>query len=345
MTQDILFTCEKHIGLVALNRPQALNALNLPMIQALYAQLKAWDMDSNIHAVVVHAPGSRAFCAGGDVREIYHLGQEKHASKIDFFTQEYRLNQFIYDFKKPYIALMDGITMGGGVGISLHGSHSVASERFSFAMPETGIGFYPDIGASYHLARCPGYVGMYLGLTGSRVGPGDANALGLVTYVIASQQLADVLTSLIDADLSSDAHEQVSRVLQQNKMDAPTVLVDELQPMIDACFQYTTIESIMAALQAGNNDWHKETYRLLAQKAPLSLKVTCAQLQKAKTMSLAECLEMDACLTSHFTRDSDFHEGVRALLIDKDNAPHWQPPTLDDVSEAMATRYFSPMSS
>lgn len=340
MTQDILFTREHHIGLVTLNRPHALNALNLPMIQALYAQLNAWENDSNIHAVVVHAPECRAFCAGGDVRAIYHLGQDNHAAKIDFFAQEYRLNQFIYDFKKPYIALMDGITMGGGVGISLHGSHPVASERFSFAMPETGIGFYPDIGASYHLARCPGHVGMYLGLTGSRVGPGDAKALGLIKYVMASQQFGNVLAEIIDTDLSSDAHARVSHILQQRRLDLPTILLDTVQLKIDTCFQHSSMESIIAALQTNDDEWYKETYRVLAQKAPLSLKVTCAQLQKSKNMTLAACLAMDTCLTRHFTRDSDFHEGVRALLIDKDNTPHWQPETLMDVTNAMVERYF-----
>lgn len=341
MTQDILFTCEKHIGLVTLNRPGALNALNLPMIQALYAQLCAWERDSNIHAVVVHAPGSRAFCAGGDVRAIYHLGHDNHAKKMDFFEQEYRLNQFIYDFKKPYIALMDGITMGGGVGISLHGSHKVVSEQFSFAMPETGIGFYPDIGASYHLARCPGYMGMYLGLTGNRIGPGDAYGLGLVDYVIASQQFTTILTTLIDTDLSSDAHKRVNDVLQPQHADVPTIIIDNFQSRINACFQYKKIDLIMAALQAGDSDWHRETYDVLAQKAPLSLHVTCEQLQKAITMSLAECLKMDLCLTSHFMRDGDFIEGVRALLIDKDNTPLWKPARLEDVSGVMIAGYFS----
>ncbi len=341
MTNDVLFTRENHIGLVTLNRPQALNALTLPMILALQVQLQAWQDDSHIHAVVVRAAaGERAFCAGGDVRAIYHHGRENNQQKMEFFRSEYRLNQFIHDFGKPYIALMDGITMGGGVGISLHGSHPVASERFLFAMPETGIGFYPDIGASHLLTRCPGHFGVYLGLTGSRLGAADAQALGLVKYIIAGEQFSDVLESLIKCDLSLDAHQGVDRVLRQFLMPTLSLSLDAFVPFVDSCFQHTTMESILAALSEYDNDWHRETHRVLTLKAPLSLKVTLAQLQKAKSLTVAECLAMDYCLTSHFMCAPDFHEGVRALLVDKDNNPHWQPRTLAEVSETMVAEYF-----
>ena len=200
MTQDILFTCEKHIGVVTLNRTKALNALTFQMLVALHDQLQLWDDDPAIHAIVVKAAEGRAFCAGGDVRLIYQFGLDANPQKMEFFAHEYRLNHFVHTLKKPYIALMDGITMGGGVGISLHGSHPVATERFRFAMPETGIGFYPDIGASYLLSRCPGSFGVYLGLTGSQLGAADANALGLVKHVIGSEQLPAVMCDLVEAD-------------------------------------------------------------------------------------------------------------------------------------------------
>ncbi len=341
MTEEILFTREHHIGLVTLNRPQALNALTLTMILALQEQLQAWQDDASIHAVVVRSGGGRAFCAGGDVRAIYHHGHENHQQKMEFFGNEYRLNRYIHEYKKPYIALMDGITMGGGVGISLHGSHPVATERFLFAMPETGIGFYPDIGASYLLSRCPGHFGVYLGLTGSRLDAVDAHALGLVKYIIAGEQCPAVLQSLVEADLSRDAHQVVHDVLQSFIIPVTSSHIDEWAPLVNACFQYDTIESILKALESNPGKWQQETLETLAKKAPLSLKVTLAQLQRAKSMTITECLQMDYGLTSHFMRNTDFHEGVRALLVDKDNDPHWRPATLSGATDKMVAGYFA----
>ena len=340
MTRDILFTQENHIGLVTLNRPQALNALNLPMILALQEQLQIWQDDDQVHAVVIRSTSERAFCAGGDVRAIYHHGHENYQQKMDFFGHEYRFNQFIHDFNKPYIALMDGITMGGGVGISLHGSHPIASERFLFAMPETGIGFYPDVGASYLLSRCPGHFGLFLGLTGDRLGAADAQAVGLVNYIIASSQFPDVLRSLMAGDLSLNAHQRVDDILRKFIMPTPLMSLDEFAPFVDDCFQHTDMESILTALNQSEHDWHQEIRHILSLKAPLSLKVTLKQLHKAKSMTLAECLAMDYCLTSHFMRDPDFNEGVRALLMDKDNQPHWQPKTLAEVNDTLVISYF-----
>ena len=341
MTDDILFTREQNIGLITLNRPQALNALTLPMILALQHQLQCWQDDAEIHAVVVRALGGRAFCAGGDVRAIYHLGREHYQKKMDFFEHEYRLNQFIHDFSKPYIALMDGITMGGGVGISLHGSHPVASEHFVFAMPETGIGFYPDIGASHLLSRCPGHFGVYLGLTGARLGSADAHALGLVKYVIAAEHFPALLATLVDMNLSTDAYRQVSEILQHATMPVLPTRIDDLTPLVNSCFKYTDMQSILMALDDATGDWAREIRNVLTQKSPLSLEVTLAQMQKARSMTMAECLQMDYFLTSHFMHDPDFNEGVRALLVDKDNNPHWQPATLSEVTRNRVTAYFS----
>ena len=340
MTDAIIYSEKNHIGLVTLNRLPALNALNAPMILSLQRQLQTWQDDNQIHAVVVCSAGGRAFCAGGDVRSIYALRGGAYSQQMDFFRSEYQLNRFIHDFEKPYIALMDGITMGGGVGISLHGSNPVASERFTFAMPETGIGFFPDIGASYLLSRCPGHVGVYLGLTGARLGPHAAHDLGLVKQLIPSDQFVAVFDALADADLSMHAEAQVSRVLERFKQPTQSSEMEALQPAVDACFQYDNLESIMAVLAEGPDEWHRETHRTLKQKSPLSLKVTLAQLKKAVSMDLAECLEMDYCLTSHFLRDTDFYEGVRALLVDKDNTPHWNPAALDQISYARVAEYF-----
>ena len=342
MTDAIVYSQKNHIGVVTLNRLPALNALNAPMILSLKRQLNRWQDDHQIHAVVICSAGGRAFCAGGDVRSIYVQKGESHREQMDFFRQEYQLNRLIHDFGKPYIALMDGITMGGGVGISLHGSHPVASERFCFAMPETGIGFFPEIGASHLLTRCPGHWGVYLGLTGARLGPSTSAALGLVKAVIQSDQFPSFLDVLVDTDLSTDADAQVSRVLEPFTQPTLSFEVDALQPMVDACFQYDNMESILSALADGTDEWHRDTHRVLSQKSPLSLKVTLKQLKKAMSMGMPECLEMDYCLTSHFLREADFYEGVRALLVDKDNRPHWDPATLGKVTEAMVSRYFTP---
>lgn len=340
MTDEIFFTREHHLGLVTLNRPQALNALTLPMILALQHQLQIWQDDRHVHAVVVRAEGTRAFCAGGDVRAIYNLGRDHYQKKMEFFEHEYRLNQFIHDFEKPYIAWMNGITMGGGVGISLHGSHPIASEHFVFAMPETGIGFYPDIGASHLLSRCPGFFGVYLGLTGSRLSAAEAQALGLVKHVMDAARFPAVMALLLDADLSTDAHRRVSDVLRPFSTPIVPASVTELTPFVNACFRHTNMDAIFAALDEGASDWHRATRHILEQKSPLSLKVTLEQLQRAKGLTMRECLQMDHTLTSHFMRDPDFAEGVRALLVDKDNVPHWQPATLSEVTQTMVDAYF-----
>ena len=339
MAEDIFFTREQHIGLITLNRVDALNALTLPMIIALQQQLQTWQHDSHVHAVVIQAAAGKAFCAGGDVRSLYD-NRRTNSQQMQFFWHEYRLNHFIHHFNKPYIALMDGVTMGGGVGISLHGSHPVASERFLFAMPETGIGFFPDIGASYLLSRCPGQFGVYLGLTGNRLGAGEAKALGLVKHLIPADKFQSALDNLIAADLSIDAYAQVDACLQHLAILEQPARLLSLQSVINDCFNYPDIESILETLAQGDDDWHRDTLTTLEKKSPLSLKITLAQLQKAKTMSMADCIKMDYCLVGHFMRDHDFYEGVRALLVDKDKSPRWQPASLSLVTSAKIADYF-----
>ena len=340
MTDDILFTRERHIGLITLNRPQALNALTLPMILAMQKQLLHWQDSPDIHAIVVRAAEGKAFCAGGDVRWLYDAGVNHSPDQMQFFWHEYRLNHCIHQLGKPYIAMMDGVTMGGGVGLSLHGSHPIAGPRFLFAMPETSIGFFPDVGASYLLSRCPGYFGAYLGLTGHRLGAGDARALGLVKHIIATDQLSNALASLIETDLSTDAHARVTEHLQRFAMPLSPAPLSEQAVFINDCFQHADVETILATLAKPTSEWHRDTLNTLSQKAPLSLKITLAQLQKAASMSLAECLNMDYCLASHFMQDHDFYEGVRALLVDKDKSPKWQPSTLEQVTVAKVATYF-----
>lgn len=343
MTDDVLFTQEGQLGLITLNRPSALNALTLTMILSMQRQLSLWKKDDSIQAVVVQAVPGNAFCAGGDIRSLYFSGRLNDSEQMQFFSHEYRLNHFIHHLGKPYISLIDGIVMGGGVGISLHGSHPVASDHFVFAMPETGIGFFPDIGASYLLTRCPGYLGIYLGLTGNRLGPQDALKAGLVKQIIAAEQLPSLLNTLKNTDLAADAFKGVDQCLHEYALLSSPTEPSQIKPTIDVCFAHSTVEMIKASLQDLAGVWPVSVDNALSQKSPLSLKVALAQLQKAKGLSLAQCLQMDYNLVSHFMHGSDFYEGVRALLIDKDKTPHWHPERLEMVSESMVENYFTRM--
>lgn len=336
MSDDIVFTRDKHIGIATLNRPQALNALTLSMIKTLQQQLWDWEKDPQVHAVVIEAAAGKAFCAGGDVRWLYERGLAGDSEQAAFFRQEYRLNNYIHNYPKPYIAMMDGITMGGGVGISLHGSHQVAAERFSFAMPETGIGFFPDIGSCYLLVRCPDSLGLYLGLTGTRIKAEQAHTVGLVSHVIVAADFVSVKDALSLTDLSADAHVRTTDCL-----NSFTVAVPEQPSLInDAWFDQTSMENIFSILQKSEDERALSILENLQQKSPLSLKITMEQMQRAKNLSLAQCLGMDYCLVRHFMERPDFYEGVRALLIDKDKAPRWEFERLQEVTMATVAEYF-----
>ncbi len=303
-------------------------------------QLLSWKKDDSVKAVILQAAPGNAFCAGGDVRWLYNSGKVGDPEQIKFFWHEYRLNHFIHHLGKPYISLMDGMTMGGGVGVSMHGSHPVASERFIFAMPETSIGFFPDIGASHLLSGCPGNLGIYLGLTGNRLGPEDSMKAGLVKQVVSSEQMPLLVQALLKLDLSSDAYDRVDGCLNEFARSTPVDFNTLIKPEIDVCFSPSTVEQIRDSLQSTSGSWAMGVDNSLAAKCPLSLKVTLAQLHKARGLDLAACLKMDYDLVGHFMRGSDFYEGVRALLIDKDKNPAWNPSRLDLVSESMVVNYF-----
>lgn len=340
MTQDVIFTQEGQLGLITLNRPSALNALTFHMILALQEQLQSWKDDKAIQAVVLRAAPGNAFCAGGDIRMLYSAGKTHKSQAMEFFWHEYRLNHFIHHFGKPYISLMDGMTMGGGVGVGMHGSHPVASERFVFAMPETGIGFFPDIGASHLLSNCPGYLGIYLGLTGNRLGPQDAMRAGLVKQTVSSENMPLFLKALLKEDLSHEAHTKVDKCLQAFAWSSPMTEESQHHALIDDCFVHEEVEMIQESLESTKDDWAMKVLKTLSQKSPLSLKITLAQLKKAEGMTLADCLKMDYDLVGHFIDGTDFYEGVRALLIDKDKNPHWDPAELNQVSKSMVADYF-----
>jgi enoyl-CoA hydratase len=341
MTDEVFFAQEGQLGLITLNRPKALNALTLTMILSIQKQLSLWKQDEHIRAVIVQAVPGAAFCAGGDIRSLYNLGKLNDSEQMEFFWHEYRLNHFIHHLGKPYISLIDGMVMGGGVGISLHGSHPIATERFVFAMPETGIGFFPDIGASYLLTRCPGNLGVYLGLTGNRLDSQDALAAGLVKYRVSSEHIPNLVHVLKNTDLSGNVFKEIEGCFREYSINSFTPESSQITPEVDACFAHTTVETIKSALQNLGGDYPLSIEKAMSQKSPLSLKVTLAQLQKAKGLTLAQCLKMDYDLVSHFMKGEDFYEGVRALLIDKDKMPRWNPKDLEGVTQSMVEAYFT----
>ncbi len=337
MTEEVLFSKKGQLGVITLNRARALNALTLTMIHAMQQQLSAWTYDDSIKAVVIRAVPGTAFCAGGDVRWLYQSGKAGDPEQMQFFWHEYRLNHFIHHLRKPYIALMDGITMGGGVGVSLHGRYPIASERFMFAMPETSIGFFPDIGASYLLNHCPESLGVYLGLTGHRLNAQEALDAGLVYSQVSSEQMTHLFTELTVLDLTEQPHKKIEACIEQHATISNPASPN---PLIDKCFSHRTMDAILKSLSIGQDEWSIKTHKSLMQKCPLSLKVTLAQLNKAQGMTQADCLKMDYTLVTHFMQGTEFYEGVRALLVDKDKNPQWSPASLDLVSDELVVSYF-----
>ena len=281
------------------------------------------------------------FCAGGDIRLLYgeQDDPDRHFATV-FYAQEYRLNTFIFRYPKPYVALIDGVVMGGGVGISIHGSHRVMTERALFAMPETGIGLFPDVGATYFLPRLRGKTGLYLGLTGARIGAADSLYLGLATHVVASDALQALDETLLAADLGDDAHAAIDRMLAESAADLGPAPLAVHQASIDRCFAGGSVEEIVANLETEGSDWAAETMTTLVQKSPTSLKVTFKQLTEYGERDFEEAMALEYRLAMHCNLGVDFFEGIRAQIVDKDRNPAWRPARLDDVTTAAVDAYF-----
>lgn len=335
---DIICERRGHAGVVILNRPRALNALTHGMVRGLAKALDDFEADPAVHHVVVTGAGEKAFCAGGDIRQLYELGRAgRFGEARGFWREEYALNQRIKTYSKPYVAIMDGIVMGGGVGVSLHGSHRIAGDRYLFAMPEVGIGFFPDVGATWALPRLPGATGTWLAVTGDRVGQADAVELGLATHAIASAQISQVLDALV-------AGQPVDTVLAAAAVEMPPAPVRDHRTVIDMAFSADSVEGIIERL--GSVDTDPFAARMLAglsRKSPLSMKLALAQMRAGATLGFAEAMRLEFRIVSRIVHGTDFYEGVRAVIIDKDNAPRWQPATLADVSDALIAGYLAPL--
>jgi enoyl-CoA hydratase len=342
---DIRLEQRGGLVVVTLNRPRALNALTMPMCQALDAGLTSWQADPSVHAVLIKGAGERAFCAGGDIRWLYGvLTSEGVAAAVRFYALEYPMNARLHHFAKPYIALLDGITMGGGVGVSVHGSHRVVTERTVFAMPETGIGLFPDVGATYVLSRLPGGLGLHLGLTGARLGAADCLYAGLGTHHVAADRLGALEDALAEADLSSDAFAAVDRVLDRFQSRAGESDLRALQERIDHSYVRESLEDVIAALAAEPSGWGRSQLEQIGTKSPTSLAVTFRQLRTGATLDFDAAICLEYRLVQRFMAGHDFREGVRALIIDKDNRPRWRPERLAAVRATDVDAYFAPLS-
>jgi enoyl-CoA hydratase len=332
---EILFDVKDGLGVITLNRPKALNALTHRMCAAMLEQLRLWADDSNVSAVAIDAVQGRAFCAGGDIRAIYDMGKRRDGSAAEFFAGEYRLNAAVKHFPKPYIALIGGIAMGGGVGISIHGSHRVASENALFAMPETAIGLFPDVGGTYALPRLPGEIGMYLALTGARLGPADMRYANIATHYVPAAKFGEIVQRLVNG-------EDADAILIGIAVEPGPPPLAAHRDCIDRAFAADSVEAILKALEQ-EGEWGHQTASLLATRSPTSLKLTFRAMREGRNMDFDSCMRMEYRLTLRALEGHDLYEGVRAAVIDKDQRPRWQPLSLAAVSTTAIDGYFAPL--
>lgn len=324
-------------GRITLDRPKALNALTAGMVHDIDHALAAWADDPRVRHVVIDGGGGRAFCAGGDVRLVREAAATDPARARAFWADEYRMNLRIATYPKPYVALMDGICMGGGVGISAHGTHRIVTERSAVAMPETLIGFIPDVGGSWLLARAPGHAGEYMAALAYRMNAADAIHAGFADHHVPSDKISTLIDALCDSD---DPGGTVARFAS----DAGPSTLEAHRAWIDAAFLAPTIHEVVAALEAGHDEWSKSTRAALAGHSPTALAAAHRAVQEARDdTSLEESLAREYRFAFRTITLHDFSEGVRARVVDKDNAPRWQPPRLADVTAAHIDALFAPL--
>jgi enoyl-CoA hydratase len=332
-TEDhVLILREGALGRIRLNRPKALNSLTIDMVRTVVATLEDFAKDDSVAAVLVDGMGERGLCAGGDIRALYDSGKAGDGGAKIFFAEEYAMNAQIAAFPKPYIAFMDGITMGGGVGISAHGTHRIVTERTRMAMPETGIGFFPDVGATWLLAHAQGEVGTYLGLTGAGIAGADAIYAGFADIFVSSDKLPEVAAALaaVQPGVTNDELDALLEGFAQT-VEAPLAAN---RAVIDKCLAFDDIRQILAALGADSSDFAQATIKLIAEKSPTSLILTLRLLRLGRaSASLQECLDREYFGTTRILQGREFYEGVRAAVIDKDRQPKWHPATLAEVDE------------
>ncbi|HQT65040.1 MAG TPA: enoyl-CoA hydratase/isomerase family protein [Acidocella sp.] len=333
MDETVNVWVDGRVGRIRLNRPKALNALDLPMVAQVEAALAKFASMPEVHAVLVDATGEKAFCAGGDVRAIRAQGMAGDTAPIAaFFEAEYRMNQTIADYAKPYVALVDGICLGGGIGISVHGSHRVASEHAMFAMPETAIALFPDIGATYLLPRMPGALGMYLALTGARVLGADAVHVGLATHYVSRARLPALAEAIAKDGVA---------VIAAFAEPLPAFTFEPHMGLINTAFAKPSVGEIVAALEADGGEFALETLAILRGHSPSSIHWSFKIVSQGAHRTLPDCLAAELALVKKITGHPEFFEGVRAVVVDKDRAPKWQPARLEEVDHAAIDALFA----
>ncbi|MDP9982562.1 enoyl-CoA hydratase [Pseudarthrobacter oxydans] len=331
---EVLFERRGRLGVVTLNRPQAVNALTAGMASAMLEQLTLWADDDAVAAVLVHGAGDRGLCAGGDIVAIYRDMLDGGDATADFWAEEYRMNALIAGYPKPYVAFMDGLVLGGGVGISAHGSVRIVTERTRMGMPETTIGFVPDVGGTLLLSRSPGESGTHAALTGAHLSGADALFLGLADHFVPSAKLAE----LADALESEAADDAVARFAEE----APPSVLAAQQEWIDACYSSDDAGEIVRRLRAVGGE-AADAADTIEAKSPTAVKVALESLRRVRGLGLEEALAQEYRVGLRFLAGPDFREGIRAQVVDKDRNPHWQPATLAEVSRGDVESYFAPL--
>lgn len=342
-TQEVIFEVAGPVGRIHLNKPETLNSLTPGMCAAMHEHLDAWAVDDSVRAVVVTGEGDRAFCAGGDVRRVCEVGREDPVAARKFFAVEYAMDAAIMTFPKPYVSLIDGIVMGGGLGISVNGRFRVVSEHVMAAMPETGIGLLPDVGATAFLNACPGRTGLYLGLTGARLDAADSLHARFATHFVPRERQPSVLDGLINADYLGDDYVTVAGIIGRYAGDPGESRLMTLQREVDRLFASDRVEDIVAALAKDSTSFAKTCHEALSRMSPTSLKITAKQLTAHAGISPVDALALEYRMVCHVLDRHDFYEGIRAALIDKDRSPAWQPDTLEGVDDAEVSAHFAPL--
>jgi enoyl-CoA hydratase len=333
--EDVLVTVQNGVGLITLNRPKAINSLTHPMVNAMSKALTDWEHDDDIHAVVLSGAGERGLCAGGDIVEVYNSARAGGGDAAKFWYDEYLLNGQIARYPKAYVALMDGIVMGGGVGVSAHANVGVVTETTKMAMPEVGIGFIPDVGGTYLLSRAPGRVGLYAALTGAPFDGADAIAMGFADHYVPHGKLADFRQSIVD--------DGVDAALAAHAIEPPASNLLALRHWIDECFAGDTVEDIIAALRGHDAGPANDAANLIATRSPISVSVALEAIRRAADLeTLEDVLRQEYRTSCGSLRSHDLVEGIRAQVIDKDRNPKWSPPTFAAVTQSDVEAYFAP---
>ncbi len=327
------------VGRITLNRPSALNALDIDMVRAVAQALEAWRDEPGVMAIMVDGAGDRAFSAGADIRMLHDSGRAGDGRAAAFWREEYALNALIRAYPKPYVAIMDGVTMGGGVGVSIHGDFRVATERTVLAMPETAIGFYPDVGATYVLPRLDAGLGYWMGLTGARLSGADAVAAGLATHFVPSERIAALISDVEEAQLNEDGS-VLDALLHVHETEAGPSTIQEALSHTPHIFDHDRVEDVIEALRRESCPWGAAQITALEQKSPTALKVTLRALREGAGLGFAEAMERELALSLQFLHTPDFYEGIRAMVIDKDRGPRWDPARLEAVDAAQIARFF-----